>query len=127
MVAISESPCHICHRIKHLFSHPVLDPVDSAHWGMFAQRLPRATFILWLANETASDLISHNTAHSSIADLIVGVDNEDNASGNHYQHDAERFLQTCYFTLFDHTWRRRIMVFRRLVQHKLKMGEQTRH
>lgn len=124
MVAItSESHETLFQTITHFFVSPPLDRHEFEHWDRFAQTLPRATFIVWLANEIVIDLLNHNPRHIKIDDMIITVDNEDDGSGNHLQHDAERFMKEQYSLFFDHTWRRRILVFRRLVKHKLRQSK----
>jgi hypothetical protein len=94
-------------------------PKEEQHWLEFAQNLARGPFIMWLANEVATDLIVHNPANHSIDTMIADVDSDD---VGHLQHDAEEFLHQQY-TQCDPTQERRITVFRHLIQRRLKFAK----
>jgi hypothetical protein len=96
---------------------PIL-PEEEQHWVEFAQNLGRGPFIMWLANEVATDLIVHNSQHQSIDRMITNVDDD----AGELQHDAEEFLHSQY-TRCDPTRKRRIILFRHLMQCRLKFAK----
>jgi hypothetical protein len=124
MLAIRDYRASSARAVLRFFSHffkPVTPDPDHVHWADFAQSLPRAPFIVWLANEVALDLISHRPHHVSIDDLIVCVDDDTACC---LQHDAERFLEKQFgLHRYEPRHQRVMVVFRHLIQHKLKMAK----
>ena len=109
----------IMRQIKGMFSATPPPPTETEqHWSDYAQALPRGPFIMWLANEVATELICDNPRHLSIDRMISNVDHD--AIGL-MQHDAERFLHHQY-TRCDPTQQRRIIIFRHLIQQRLKFS-----
>lgn len=106
--------------LREMFSHSRVLDEDEQHWDVFAQNLPRGSFIMFLANEVATDLICDNPQHRSISRLIADVDNDSSVS--HRQHDAEIYLHHQYIHC-DPTQQRRIIVFRHLIQCRLKFAK----
>jgi hypothetical protein len=116
MFAIHEF--RVVRYLSHLFISPSSPNQEYDHWVEFAQTLPRAPFIVWLANEVAAHLITKKPHNLSLETLIDSVDDDTSDS---MQHEAERFLEH-QFGLFryDPNYSRIIVVFRHLVQHKLR-------
>jgi hypothetical protein len=124
MFAIHES--RVVRYLSHLFVTPHNLLQEHDQWAEFAQTLPRASFIVWLSSEVAAHLLTKKPHNVSLETLIDSVDDDTSDS---VQHDAERFLEH-QFGLFryDPNYSRIILVFRHLVQHKLRhrrMPQQT--
>jgi hypothetical protein len=105
--------------VSRMIAH-FLDPIDEYEddqWYAFAQSLPPARFVVWLANEVTTGLVT-DTPTDNI-DAVIGAV-EDNRTGT-LQNDAERFLKQHYGMFhFDSNACRVVLVFRELVQHKLR-------
>lgn len=114
--------CPFCSRtarfLVDLFHfHPAPLNEDEVHWDNFAASLPRARFVVWLAYEVATDLACKN--HGIETDVLVS---DVLAHPSAHQHHAETYLQShLHLGRLHHTHPHRvIVVFRELIQHRLR-------
>jgi hypothetical protein len=109
-------PSDILHFLHDIFAaKPVLSD-DELHWSEFCQSLPRGPFIMWLAGEIATELVCRARQQNDDLDQLIDQIGHGEVA---LQHDAEQFLQKQRIEC-DPTQVRRIIVFRHLLQLRLR-------
>ena len=117
-VIVSTKAVQFLSRLLH--TDPILPDQPNQEWCHFSQSLSPARFVVWLANEVASDLMCCRR-QCDIAALIVEV--QCNRSGD-LQNQAEQFLAAEFGGAYYRPDRQRaIIVFRRLLHHKLQTSK----
>ena len=103
--------------VRHIFAYQTTQ--DEEMWLDWSTRLSPNAFLVWLAGHVADELCENKPWRVSADELIESIDRE---SSGLLQHEAERFLQRTYFTYtpFCPQQRRMTVVFRRLVQRRIR-------
>jgi len=102
-----------------------LDPpaIMTGKWREQALCRSRCGFVVWLADQVASDLLANRSWHVSIDELVQAVDQ---SMASELQHDAERFIEKHYFTPYPATspqFYRTLLIFRHCIQKRLRQYE----
>jgi hypothetical protein len=89
------------------------------NWLQLARRLPRNTFIIWLAYQVADDILKNINHNVKIDDLLNSVDSDSSIAT---QHSAELFIENYYFGYpsFDPHYQKLIFIFRKILKRKLE-------
>src|SRR5690348_2741023 len=100
--------------------HPFRVTVSERRWRRLARSVSRETFLTWLAEQVANDLLNNKPATLPVADLVVAVES---CPSDDLQYRAERFLERlyCNYPFYDQKYFALIAAFRaQIKQHLLK-------
>lgn len=94
-------------------------------WRRLARSVTRHTFLTWLAEKVAQDLIEQKPSSLEIADLIEAVNR---CPSDDLQYRAERFIERFYFDypFYNAEYFKVVAEFRHLIgQHLSRMQSQS--
>jgi hypothetical protein len=99
------------------------DPASpSTEWRRQALKNSRCTFVVWLADQVAHDLLAHCPWRVSTSELIQAIDQ---GTASELQHDAERFIEKHYYSYPSNNpqFFRTLLIFRHQIQKRLRQTE----